>query len=1174
MLSYKAKTVKKNMIIKSGKGMSASQMEHKSSRVMWEDIESCFNSRIRTGFISNHNIKDPFIFLNKAFKSFSIKIKNELKKSMLKVNVAFSANFIKPQSGEIDLKTFCTKSYSIDTATNLKNWYQTNVIDPLRKKLEEFAEKDSGWALLEILGLKVNINNYDPIKFGYSTFTHVPKFISKRHAVINVKNDDEYCFLWAVVSALFPTNKHSERKSSYPHYRNVLSYENIKFPITFKDIKKFEKINNLSINLYCIENKKILPCCLSDNYDDNIKVINLLMLPTKCKISNQNIDELLYHFTWIKNLSALLSNQLSSHGHKAYICERCLNYFKTQNLLQKHKKYCNKLNQYSLRLPKEKDKYLYFKNYKFQENVPFAIYADLESILEKSTNSQTQNSKTTYYQKHTAFSIAYYFKCSYDDTLSKFHSYRGKDCIQWFVNELKLLAKFCDNIFENILPMEKLSDKQNDSFHKADLCYICKKPFLENHIKVRDHNHQNGKYRGAAHQNCNLNYKDVNTVPIVFHFMSGYDAHFIIKELATSIKGEMKLLPINKERYISFTKFVSGTKVSFRFIDSFRFMSSSLEKLSTNLNNDQKFITKLNCKNEKEFNLINRKGIFPYDYIDSWEKLDERRLPPLEAFYSQLHNEKISNADYEHALNVWNTFNIQTLGEYSDLYLKTDVLLLADVFEAFRRTCMNTYKLDPLHYYTAPGLTFDAMLKTTGIKLELFTDIDKALFVERGIRGGVSQCSNRFGKANNKYMGENYNPSEETSYLMYFDVNNLYGAAMSQYLPYGEFEFLDEFNLTDILNTPDDSNSGYIVECDLEYPLHLHKLHSDLPLAPEHMIPPLSKSKLKKLLLTLYSKTNYIIHYRNLKMYVQLGMNIKKIYRVLKFKQSPWLKEYIDLNTTLRQNAKNEFEMDFFKLMINAIYGKCMENVRKHKDIRLVSKWDGRWGVRSLISKPNFHSSVIFDDEIAIIEMNKLEVYLNKPVYIGFSILDISKTFLYEFHYNYIIRTFNNNAKLLYTDTDSLIYHFYVNDIYSYIKKDNHRFDTSNYEINNIFGIELKNKKVPGLMKDENGGRIMIEFVGLRSKMYAYLVDQKHYKELIKKSKGSTKASIKSITFDDYKKCLFQNVILEKTQRLIKSKNHSVFTIKQKKVVLSSYDDKRMLHLPLTDTKPWGYCQL
>ncbi|XP_031359155.1 uncharacterized protein LOC116182752 [Photinus pyralis] len=404
---------------------------------------------------------------------------------------------------------------------------------------------------------------------------------------------------------------------------------------------------------------------------------------------------------------------------------------------------------------------------------------------------------------------------------------------------------------------------------------------------------------------------------------------------------------------------------------------------------------------------------------------------------------------------------------------------------------------------------------------------------------------------------------------MYYDVNNLYGAAMSEYLPFAEFCFVDEANFKDlnIINHPDDSEIGYILECDLDYPIELHELHSDLPLAPEHMIPPISTSKMKKLLLTLYPKRNYVIHYRNLKLYLKYGLKLVKVHRILRFKQSSWLKKYIDLNTAMRQQSQNEFDKNFYKNMINNVYGKLMENVRKYKDVHLITKWDGRYGARAYISKPNFHSCEIFDNDMIIIEMNRLEVLLNKPIYAGFAVLDVSKTFLYDFHYGYTLSKFNNNVKLLYTDTDSLIYSFTVSDIYECIKEDIAKFDTSDYSPTNIFGIPLVNKKVPGLMKDENHGNIMLEFVGLRAKMYAYAVDKK----VVKKSKGSTATSIKQITINDYKNALFERDIIKRYQHIIRSKKHEVFTIKQDKVVLSPHDDKRIIQFNSTDTRPWGY---
>ena len=202
-----------------------------------------------------------------------------------------------------------------------------------------------------------------------------------------------------------------------------------------------------------------------------------------------------------------------------------------------------------------------------------------------------------------------------------------------------------------------------------------------------------------------------------------------------------------------------------------------------------------------------KKGVFPYDYLEWCAELDEVELPPTEAFYSALNNSDISAEDYSHAQAVWREFDICTLGEYSDLYLKTDVLLLADVFENFRSDCHRAYDLDPAHYYTAPGLTWDAMFKHTGIELQLLTDIDMVLFVERGIRGGISQCSNRYSRANNLYVAD-YNPTEDTTYLIYYDVNNLYGWAMMQHLPYGGFEWVENFEQDFPWNVADDSEIG------------------------------------------------------------------------------------------------------------------------------------------------------------------------------------------------------------------------------------------------------------------------------------------------------------------------------------------------------------------------------
>ena len=207
-------------------------------------------------------------------------------------------------------------------------------------------------------------------------------------------------------------------------------------------------------------------------------------------------------------------------------------------------------------------------------------------------------------------------------------------------------------------------------------------------------------------------------------------------------------IPNNMEKYMAF---MLGNHLT--FLDSFQFMSSSLDKLVSNLPNDALTYTSEKFQDE-ELKLMSQKGVYPYDYMDSLEKFDEAQIPRKEDFYSILNDQHISDEDYNHARKVWNTFKIRNMGQYHDLYLKSDILLLADVFENFRKTCLEYYKLDPCHYFTSPGLSWDAMLKMTDIKLELMTDIDMFQLIEKGMRGGISYIANRYGKANNKYMKE------------------------------------------------------------------------------------------------------------------------------------------------------------------------------------------------------------------------------------------------------------------------------------------------------------------------------------------------------------------------------------------------------------------------------------
>lgn len=399
---------------------------------------------------------------------------------------------------------------------------------------------------------------------------------------------------------------------------------------------------------------------------------------------------------------------------------------------------------------------------------------------------------------------------------------------------------------------------------------------------------------------------------------------------------------------------------------------------------------------------------------------------------------------------------------------------------------------------------------------------------------------------------------------------------MCEALPIKDFKWIEpsEEKVTQILQMSDDSKKGFFLEVDLCYPAELHNKHNDYPFCAEHMVA--NDSKQQKLILNLHDKNKYVLHYRSLKLALKHGLVLKKVYRILQFIQSKWLKPFIDLNTKLRTEAKNDFEKNLYKLMSNAIYGKFIENVRKRKNTKLVSQWDGRYGAQSLISKPSFKNRIIFNENLVAIEMMKTNVKLNKPILVGVSVLEISKTLMYRFHYDFMLKKFSyKNCNLMYTDTDSFIYCIKNADVYSLMRKNPEKFDTSDFRLKNRFNIQLLNKKVPGLMKDESKGKIVREFVGLRAKAYSLKVQQRNSDKITKRAKGVKKHIIEgNITFNDFVSCLDKNVVVVGKQPLIKSKLHKVFSIEQRKRLLDGGDDKRCILANGINTLAWGHYKI
>ena len=546
----------------------------------------------------------------------------------------------------------------------------------------------------------------------------------------------------------------------------------------------------------------------------------------------------------VKSLSGLLTG-ITSNDKEDFYCLNCFHSYRTKNKLETHKKICENRDYYCVEMPTKDNNTIKYNHGEKSIKLPFVVYADLQCLLEKMStcDNYPEESSTTKINKRTPSGYSIFTHCSFDKSKSKLHYYRGEDSMTKFCKDLREHAtKIMNYEKKDMIPLTK---KEEENYNNQKVCYICKKEFDKSdkkHHKVRNHCHYTGKYRGTAHNICNIRYKIPKEIPIVFHNGSTYDYHFIIKELMKEFEGNFECLGENTEKYITFSvpikKKIENKDIEItykiKFIDSFRFMATSLsaEDIHGDKCVDCKsdfsymkvidealifrcFICKKNYEKEINKELIERfastykfcnndlnkfvmllgKGVYPYEYMDGWDKFNETSIPNKESFYSNLTMENITETDYIHANNVFKTFKLNNLGDYHDLYVQSDTLLLAYVFENFRKACIKTYELDPAHFISLPGLAWQACLKKTGVELELLTDYDMLLMIEEGIRGGICHAVHRYAKANNEYM-KNYDKSKESSCIQYLDANNLYGAAMSEKLPIKGFKWANDTSRT------------------------------------------------------------------------------------------------------------------------------------------------------------------------------------------------------------------------------------------------------------------------------------------------------------------------------------------------------------------------------------------
>ena len=914
------------------------------------------------------------------------------------------------------------------------------------------------------------------------------------------------------------------------------------------DVHKFNELNNLSVNIFEINfyqdqnqwKHKLIPIEVSKN--DSDRVIDLGIYKN--------------HYVLIKKLDVFLGDH-----NKRFICRRCLSSYTSENMLIKHEPKCENNNITTIRTSNES--HLHWKKHFHKNPLYFRIYADFEADNEK--DDSVVGNKTTNIYKQNPVLDGYHIVSELEDILKSdyYQSPLGYDNVDWFVDEVIRLENKMAFYFKNTTKDIIMIQEDEEDFRNNNICRYCEKEILSD--KVIDHCHLTGKYRGPAHNECNIKVTQdqSNFIPFIFRNFSNYDCHMFFKKLVDKKNDKVKfdIIPKTNEEYISVTY------GCIRFIDSYRFQSSSLDSLVKNLDEDDFKILKKEFPDKWQY--LNKKLAYPYEYFNS---IDDYKKPvhnlENKDFFSKLKNKCPDDKKIDRTREIIKKFNIKNGKELTELYLKSDVILLADVFEKFIKISVEEYGINPLYCVSLPGYTWQCGLKYTGINLRTLQDKDMILLLENNIRGGISSV-----------MGDRYIKSDKNKKILYIDANNLYGHSMSQYLPYDEIKFNNTVKLEDILNTPDDSDIGYFIEVDLTYPDNIKEKTKNFPFAPmnkkinpdnfnDYMkeIKPDTYIQSSKLVCDWSDKKNYLIHYRMLKFYIRHGMIIDKVHNIISFKQSKLLEKYISFNTQKRNKAKNDFEKDFYKLLNNAFYGKTMENVRNRLKIKFIKKDDHKEIIKqqSKLTFNGIHKSYENCDSYTF---KQNEVLMDKPIYLGFTVLELSKLIMYETSYDILQPYFGQeNIQLHYMDCDSFILSIETENIINDLKNLEDLFDFSNLDKNHEL-FSNKNKKVVGKFKIETPENIWIdEFVALRSKCYAFKCGNDSKNIL----KGISKSQSKNIKFEEYKKCLDgEEYLRECDNYIIRSINHEMVLQEVKKSTLSIFDDKRC-YIDNIESIPWN----
>ncbi|XP_064465203.1 uncharacterized protein LOC135376619 isoform X2 [Ornithodoros turicata] len=1024
-----------------------------------------------------------------------------------------------------------------------------DVIQESTGRIENYQREGSGFVSTDVQKVQLCISAVKTKKFGCEGV--LPTNLAKRRNVLtNIHlpaHKEGECFKYNTLALLHPEERNSWKKCE--NYATEYWWPS-HFPVSFSDLDEFEEKNRISVYVYAY-------------VDQGVHVSRPPKLESEKKIHLLEVDE---HFFGIRSLERLLTRK-----NTRFVCERCTRSFNEEKSMAKHRRLCADVNEILLEFCEPGENFVEFTKIQYMQQYNYVVALDTESVLAPSGVGM---------QRHITSSFCAVLVRTHDSKVMRIRTHHGEDAARQCVRALMEMRD--EMIALNACPAAMvLNDEQCAEHRAATHCAYCKQEFTEDLPRVRHHDHS--KHCSAGETNyiatlcnpCNVACTTREKLPIMVHNLS-YDLAGLLREF--HILGWKRPPFIVASSMEKIRSFEIGT---FLFRDTMQYLNSSLGELVETVKS-MGGAEAFQCLKQafgNDYEILLRKGVFPYSHVSSFAVYDELALPEKSSFRNDLTGEDISEEDYQYALLVFEHFGCSNLRDYNALYLKTDALLHADVMQHFRRLCYSARGLELLHCVSLASYSWQCALNYTQAKLELIIDEDMYRTIESGVRGGLCQASRRHLRANNP-LCSGYDPDKEEVYISYIDCNNLYGFSMIKHLPVGDFEWVEDFSSVDFMRHPTDSDVGYVYVCDLEYPKSIHALTRYFPLAPEKAVVPkewlspfqqglleelmYQPANSKKLLLTCKDKVEYVVHYALLALYCRLGMRVTKIHRILKFRQAPFLRPYIEDNVARRVASGTTFEKNFYKLSNNAVFGRTLLNKFNMRDIRVA--FDEETASR-LGSRAECVRMEILSPDCVMYEMRKRKVRCDFPLQIGFTILELSKLTMYSFYYETLLSKLTCPVITCYFDTDSLILGLFCKDYEDQLRAiaDDH-LDLSSFDRDHPLYSE-KNRGRLGAFKSETGSVPIEEVVCLKAKMYSIKLAGGRQ---IARAKGVKKNIVrKHLLHETYCNTLFNHMSVSNEQVSIVGKKQCMYTIRNVKRSLMAYDDKRYLCNDI-DSYPYG----